>query len=213
MLSLLFFFLKSDAGQVAFVTIFTVIVSGAIFYAIWKWSSERQKKIAANPEEWYVTRSRAARSMIQQQIGDRNVLDELSGITQTHITVTEDTVFICEAIFGRVKTYPIDSISAVEVENIGVDTRLKIVMPGAVDRNNKENSIRFSYSDIPKERVQKVANTILEQRTKLKRGESQPAKVEQSIPDLLKQLAALKESGVLSNEEFEAKKKDLLSRM
>jgi hypothetical protein len=212
-MSLLFFFFQSDAGAVAFVTIFTVIVSGALFYAMWKSSSGRQKKIAANPEEWYVTRSPGARKMIQQQIGARTVLEELSGVTQTHITVTEDTVYICEAIFGRVKTYPIDSISAVEVENIGVDTRLKIVMPGAVDRNNKENSIRFSYFDIPKERVQKVANTILEQRTKLKRGESPPANPDQSIPSLLKQLAALKESGVLSNEEFEAKKKELLSRM
>src|SRR5688572_28004270 len=101
-MSLLLFFLKSEAGQVAFVTIFTVVVSGAIFYAIWKWTSERQKKIAANPEEWYVTRSPAARQMIQPQIGDRKVLDELSGFTHTHITVTEDTVYICEAIYGRV---------------------------------------------------------------------------------------------------------------
>ena len=35
----------------------------------------------------------------------------------------------------------------------------------------------------------------------------------QSIPDLIKQVASLKEAGILTDEEFQAKKKDLLAKM
>jgi hypothetical protein len=40
-----------------------------------------------------------------------------------------------------------------------------------------------------------------------------PPIVQESIPDQIKQLADLRDQGIVTNEEFEAKKADLLARM
>lgn len=52
-----------------------------------------------------------------------------------------------------------------------------------------------------------------ENSNRMMRGSSQTAQATPSIPEQIEALARLKEQGVLSDQEFDAKKKDLLNRM
>ncbi|MEM9710646.1 MAG: PH domain-containing protein [Actinomycetota bacterium] len=60
-----------------------------------------------------------------------------------------------------------------------------------------------------------VQNEIYRQMEELERGRITPvaAPVEESIPDQIAQLARLRDEGVLTQDEFETKKRDLLDRM
>jgi hypothetical protein len=61
-----------------------------------------------------------------------------------------------------------------------------------------------------------IADVILSQRKKLKSSPSpvqSEARTAISIPEQIKQLGTLRDSGLVTAEEFETKKRELLSRM
>lgn len=65
---------------------------------------------------------------------------------------------------------------------------------------------------IKKGEIDKLVNHIKENIGKTSSADSQSA-VEPDIPDQIKKLSDLKDQGVLSEEEFESKKQELLSKM
>jgi hypothetical protein len=192
----------------------------AIFVFAWLMSSRaRQKEREQAEKEGRVYISDFAQRAAYKELGDQVIEAELKG-SGSYVVVTEQTVFVG---FGdswsgerAIKRYPIDSISAVNLKK-GLFTELEIVMPGAVEGGKKlEDRIRFETSKTPYEEVKRIADLILELRNKMKAPpQVQPAPTQptQSVPELIQQLAALRDAGVITNEEFEQKKKDLLNRL
>ena len=171
-----------------------------------------------------------AREIVYQEIGDKRILANMAG-NNRYIAVTEDIVYIGSvgvssgSWFGKkVKRYPIDAITSVDVSKALFTVDLEIVMAGAfesgrtgqglMDRVRNENIIVFSSREY--ENVQHLADLILDIQQKRKNNKTQPMQVDEtrlSIPEQIKQLWSLNDAGIISNEEFEAKKKELLSRM
>lgn len=171
-----------------------------------------------------------AREIVYQEIGNKRILADMAG-NNRYIAVTEDIVYVGSvgavsgSLFGKkVKRYPIDAITSVDVRKALLTVELEIVMAGAsesgrilqslMDRSQNENITFFprgKYED-----VQHLAGLILDIQQQHKSKKTQPMQVFEtrlSIPEQIKQLASLKDTGIISNEEFEAKKKELLSRM
>ena len=170
--------------------------------------------------------SSQGRTIVYDEIGyETEIVVEISG-NNRYIVVTRDTIYVGSAgleatgaFFGKkVKKYPLDTISSVEVLKAMFTVELELVTAGSVESNNaghlarKLNENITSFPSSRYDEVQAVANTILE----LRRGlvSSASATVSgQSIPEQLEQLAGLLEKGILSEDEFQSKKTELLSRM
>jgi len=169
-----------------------------------------------------------ARPLVQAELRGATVIDEIAG-NNRYIAVTEDMVFVGStgaasgAMFGgaKVKRYPIDSITAVDVQKGMMLVTLEIVMSGAkesktnagfMDVANNENITAFPKKEYP--RVQELAALILDLRGKLKKPNAVAAAPSaMTIPEQIRQLAELKEAGILTEAEFVAKKTELLARM
>lgn len=219
-LTLLFFILqRNDEPSTAMCWICLLPV--AIFVFAWLMSSRAKQKEREQAEaEGRVYISDFAQRAAYKELGDQVIEAELKG-SGSYVVVTEKTVFVG---FGdgwsgerAIKRYPIDSISAVNLKK-GVFTELEIVMPGAVEGARKlEDRIRFETRKTPYEEVKKIADLILELRDKAKRPQQQaqpsPQQPAQSVPELIQQLATLRDAGVITHEEFEKKKKDLLDKL
>ena len=161
-----------------------------------------------------------ARAIVYDALGDREIIDEIAG-NNRYIAVTDDTVYVGSWFGKGVRMYPLDAISSVNVRKALLTVELEIAMVGSVgaaktpvglaDRAQNENITMFQKNQY--DRVKEIANLILEFRRKPRNVRAQQTHTVQSIPDQIKQLADLRESGVLSDEEFQRKKKELLSRM
>jgi hypothetical protein len=172
-----------------------------------------------------------ARDITYAEIGNKKIISEIAG-NNRHIIVTEDTVFVGSSgissgsWFGKkVKRYPIDSITSVDVRKALLTVELELVMGGGsemrdigsgfMDRARNENITMFQKSQYNE--VQQIATLILDLRHKRKaQANNQPTRPSDStnsIPKQIKELAELRDAGIITPEEFEEKKKELLRRM
>jgi hypothetical protein len=183
--------------------------------------TEEQKKaleerMMKEAEKNAPTASLKAKAVIRQEIGDREIIAELPGMAESYIAVTDNTVFLASVFMGikNVKRYPVGAISTVSVRGGGLSSSLEVLMPGAVEgRGSNDNRIMFQSTVTPYAKVQQLANIVMELRDKHRSNKTQKTEKPQSVPELIKQLASLRDSGVLTNEEFEEKKKELLKKM
>lgn len=184
---------------------------------------QQQKKIATVGDK--------ARDITHAEIGNRRVVDEIGG-NNRYVLVTDDIVFVGSigissgSFFGeKVKRYPIDAITSVDVRKAMLTVELEIVMAGAVESSNtlqsflkrSKNENITMFQKTQHEEVKRIANKILEiqQLRKVNFNKPQAPVIEPKslIPEQIRQLAELKNAGILSHEEFEEKKKDLLHRL
>ncbi len=217
----LIFMLLQGGEEGTAICLTVCLVPVAIFVFAWLVSNRaRQKEREQAEREGRVYIGDYAQRAAYKEIGDQVMEAGLKG-SGSYVVVTEKTVYVGfgDSWSGErgVKRYPVDSISAVNLKR-GLFTEMEIVMPGAVEGAKKlEDRIRFETSKTPYEEVQKVADLILELRSKTKAHAApvlRPAEsTTQSVPELLKQLAELRDSGVITDEEFEQKKKGLLDRL
>jgi hypothetical protein len=139
-----------------------------------------------------------------------------------HFVTINRKGFLARASIGKgEKRIPLGSISAVQLKPAGpmMNGFIQFTVPGGNERRSKfghqtfdatkdENSVMFTKAQMP----QFLAL----------RGEIEQAIVARSSPntgaapnlaDQIQQLASLRDQGILTDEEFDAKKADLLSRM
>ncbi len=171
-----------------------------------------------------------------EHITDKNLIktkiaDIIAG--NGYILLTKDTLVLCRTgaesySFGggvKIKKIPLDTISAIDVRKATVTTDLEVTIPGSQEITNSvetftnrmlnENLFMFPIQSFSM--VSKFADLVMEYRLKLidsrNNKEVSRNRKNESIPNQIKQLSELRDLGILSEEEFQIKKNDLLSRM
>jgi len=173
-----------------------------------------------------MTEGEKAKELVHDEIGNYETVVEIAG-NNRYIAVTEDTVYVGSigiasgSFFGKkVKKYPLDTITTVDVRKALLTVELELVTAGSVEsgtvqglmsRAQNENITMFAKARY--EEVQQFANRILSLRRELVRGSAHSQGPTVSIPDQIEQLAGLREKGILTEEEFLAKKQELLQRL
>lgn len=167
-----------------------------------------------------------AEQLTLAEVGNKQILYKTAG-NNRYLVVTEDMIYVGSlgiasgSFRGKfVKRYPMDLISSVDVRKATFTVELEILVSGSqgMSQTNASFSGRVSSENIiafpPKryEEVQKLADYILGLRQATK-DKSRPQKEIGNIPAQIQQLAQLKQNGIISETEFEAKKSELLSRM
>jgi hypothetical protein len=124
----------------------------------------------------------------------------------------------------REKTFPMRNISSVEIKEPGsvLSGYIQLSIAGGAARNSSltltggtfdaagdENSVVFGGKD--NYQIALKIKAHIEEQTK--HASNPPPVIKESIPDLIKKLSELKDSGILSDEEFQQKKRELLERM
>ena len=154
------------------------------------------------------------------------------------MVITEERVIIIKAgfssgaMFGqKAKSFLFEHITSVEVSCGLFEGRIQVTTAGtgeashgwrqdsaldaAIDARQVENIVTFFKDD--KQKFQKAAevirNMISRQRAPQNVLQQQIIHQQDSIPDMLKKIAELRASGILTEEEYLRKKKDLLDRM
>lgn len=143
-----------------------------------------------------------------------------------YVAYTDDEVVVATvgissgSFFGKkVKRYPIDQISAIDVRRSLLIVEFEIVMAGArevqsfasfMSRASNENLTAFPRTQF--EAVQRFASDILQ--VKRRRSRPTPALAAGShIADDIRRLAELRDAGLLTDTEFSVKKAELLKRL
>jgi hypothetical protein len=124
------------------------------------------------------------------------------------------------------KQIPLANITAVQFKPAGpvVNGFIAFTVGGGIERRSSFGSQTFSAVDDEnsivfhrgqREQFEKLRDVVQEALATHHRAMARPHHVvtETSIPQQIEQLAALRNSGVLTEEEFEAKKRELLARM
>lgn len=167
-----------------------------------------------------------AKAIVDEAIKGMTVLLEVTG-NNRHFAVVEDAVYIGSVtqptmatrsiapsvgLSGKsIKTIPLDAISTIKVHQAGMILMEFVVTGTPAVSNINDLSVRLTNENLiafPKnqlDRVQQAANQIMELRGH-RTGQARP-----DVSELLKQLAGLKEAGVLSEAEFEEKKRGVLA--
>lgn len=163
---------------------------------------------------------------------DEQVLRELHS-TGEGLVVTSDRVLIvkggsaAQAMFGqKVKSYPFDAITSIEVSAGALIGRIQITVPGSHEGAGRsagpgvtaqmENVVQISRPMLPQAR--EIANFIEGKVAAAKRPTvvvaqvpaSASAPAAPSLVEQLKELALLRDAGVLTSDEFDAAKAKLL---
>ena len=173
-----------------------------------------------------MTEGDKAKGIVHGEIGNQMIVVEIAG-NNRYLAVTEDTVYVGSigiasgSFFGKkVKKYPLDTISSVDVRKALLTVELELVTAGSVEsgttqgfmsRAQNENITVFAKGLY--DEVQDVANRILSLRRELIDKGRQSEKSTASIPDQIEQLAGLRDKGILTDEEFQTKKQELLDRL
>jgi hypothetical protein len=146
------------------------------------------------------------------------------------LVITDHRVIVIKVGFrtgqtlgGKVISYPYPNISSVEVRSPILSGVFEISAAGTqgVEKSywnpggkggawHAPNAIAILKRQVPK--FQQAANLIREHARQAS-GPAAPPAPTQNIPEQIQGLAALRDQGILSADEFEAKKTDLLSRM
>ena len=162
----------------------------------------------------------------------------LNGNPGEALIVTEERIIIIKAgfssgaMFGqKAKSFLFEHITTVEVSCGLIEGRIQVTTPGtiesahgwrqifplnaSIDANQAENVVTFTRDQ--KNKFQ-VAAEIIRNIISLKKKPQQILQQQiiqqtESLPDMLKKIAELKELGIISEEEYQAKKKSLLERM
>lgn len=127
-----------------------------------------------------------------------------------------------QAMFGqKVKSYPFDAITSVEVSCGALIGRIQITVPGSVEGAGRssgpgstgqmENVVQINRSLLPQAR--EIANFIEERMHEARQPKviAIPVNLPQaSVADELQKLAGLRDSGILTQTEFDAAKARLL---
>jgi hypothetical protein len=168
-----------------------------------------------------------ARDITLAEIGNRKILYEIAG-NNRYLIITEDLLFVGSigiasgSLAGKkVKRYPIDLITSVDVRQSTMFVELEINISGShsvdntnasfKDRIHNENIITFPRDQYDK--TQRIAAYILDIRQRLKNIKAVSTEPESDVFNQLRQLAELKSIGVISEEEFQLKKSQLLGRI
>ena len=109
----------------------------------------------------------------------------------------------------NLETFPLERVTAIEVSKGLMGKRIIIKMSG------NESEMKWISQGDPDGLVALVREKMSSRSapSQLDAPLPPPARVESDIPDQIKRLAELRDSGILSEAEFTAKKQELLSRM
>lgn len=157
------------------------------------------------------------------------VLAWASGKGGSHLIATDQRALIIKAgiatgqFFGRkVTAYPYGQLTSVELQTGLVDGYVQLSAGGAqgrtlgsrVQQMQADNSCAFNKPD---EKAFRAVVDILRQRVHLAQqppvAQAAAGATALSIPEQIEQLARLRDQGILSPTEFDAKKAELLRRM
>ncbi|MDM5250313.1 PH domain-containing protein [Lysinibacillus sp. G4S2] len=117
--------------------------------------------------------------------------------------VTDQRIILHETkgiIFNDEKSIPLQSISSINISNTLISSTLKIVSTG-----NKA-----IIEDVPQNIALEIKNAIENLKKDFKTKSTKKEKDMYDIGDEIRELKALLEDGILTQEEFDAKKKQLL---
>jgi len=170
------------------------------------------KKAGDNVQKMMDIKLDSAKKELLKRIDSENeIIDQICGVFQV-VFLCKNSLFIVNVgQFGvsakigmkKLKEIPLDSISSVEF-NSGITTKLEIFQKSGQKDKVQVSGWTFKNSE---SFVKKVRNEV--KKPMEIKVESQGV----SIPDEIKKLSDLKDQGILTDEEFEAKKKDLLDKM
>jgi Bacterial PH domain/Short C-terminal domain len=128
------------------------------------------------------------------------------GEAQAGLLVLTDRrlLFVKEGMFGRGKTedFTFDRITSVEFSKGMATADLKVMAMGNESKFNVNKDDGKDMTDLLRNRTSAAQQAA-----------AAPSPGQGDIPDQLRKLAELRDAGIVSAEEFEAKKDDLLSRM
>tara|TARA_Y100000310_G_scaffold329269_1_gene398779 strand:- start:434 stop:958 length:525 start_codon:yes stop_codon:yes gene_type:complete len=151
------------------------------------------------------------KELLKRIDSENEIIDQICGVFKV-VFLCKNSLFIVHVgQFGemakigikQLKEIPLDSISSVEF-NAGITVKLEIIQKSGQKDKIQVSGWSFKNSE---SFIKKVRNEI--KKPMEVKMESQGV----SIPDEIKKLSDLKDQGILSDEEFEAKKKDLLDKM
>lgn len=169
----------------------------------------------------------AGKELQQALMPGEAVLDWAPGKGGSFLIATDRRAIIVKAgiatgqLFGRqVNAYPYQQLTAVDFQTGVFDGYVQLGAGGAqaraigsrTEQMQAANSVAFNKSE--EQRFRAVVATMRQKIAEAQQAQQaqQPAAAT-SIPAQIAQLAQLRDSGVLSAEEFEAKKAELLARM
>ena len=151
----------------------------------------------------------------------------MEGVRGQSVAATDKRLMIIKTgvssggyLFGKkCKTFPFEHITSVDCNKGLLQGRLQVSAAGSHEERGgiftgafaAENVVNFNVGSYRKFQV--ATNRIRELIDEYKRRQVSPSSAVESIPDQIKKLAELKESGILTSEEFERKKQQLLDRM
>lgn len=168
-------------------------------------------------------------SLIQSNIGEN---EEILGIvignfnqaivaTKTRVLVIKTGLMAGQSFGGKATSFDYGNIVGIEVRTGFAQGEFELLSGGLVHHQGNRNKDRVKVNESPNGLVfpkvdapifQAMATKIREMTAKSNAG-TQNAPATESIPDAIKKLADLHASGILTDEEFAAKKKELLDRM
>jgi len=164
------------------------------------------------------------------------VLVRLNGLSGEALVATQSRVLVLKAgyasgaMFGqKAKSFPYEDISSVEYSCGLTQGRIQITASGSVEarHGHRQHDVLGAYADArqaenvcnfpssKKRLFQEAANVIRRQVEQARRAARETAATTQpdDIPTQIKKLAELKAAGILTEDEFEKKKSELLARM
>ena len=173
---------------------------------------EAMKKIGEQGQEGMELKLGAAKKELLKRIDSENeIIDQLCGVSQV-VFLCKNSLFIVNVGhlglkvkigLKQLKEIPFDSISSVEFKT-GMTAKLEIIQKSGQKDKIGVSAWIFKYTESFVKKVRNEMKKPMEIKV-----ESQSV----SIPDEIKKLSDLKDQGILTDEEFEAKKKDLLDKM
>jgi Bacterial PH domain/Short C-terminal domain len=118
-------------------------------------------------------------------------------------------LFVKEGMFGRGKTedFTFDRITSVEFSKGMATADLKVLAMGNESKFNVNKDDGKEMTDLIRSRTSRA------QAVAPAAGSAQGGQPAPDIPDQIRKLSELRDEGMLTEEQFEAKKADLLSRM
>lgn len=136
-----------------------------------------------------------------------------SSLGDLYLDLYEDRVEIHrEDSFAGMRTFRYEQIIAARVKEGPFRADLYLEMSG-----DEQSAGMYHFKKLDKSNATTAKELIEQRRSQPPRGDdvskSEPAVQSTNIPEQIRKLAELRDSGALSDEEFEAKKADLLDRM
>jgi len=161
-------------------------------------------------------------------LSEREIIIDEDG-NDKYVAVTENFVYIVTMGLmtgslggGKIKAHAIDSISAVDVSTGLIYGKFELTIPGQLGDTSSWNSGIFSdimgegvilFNKSKLDTFEKIAQKIRELKVKKKENPVIMNAPSLDIPEQIKKLAELKNAGILTEEEFQKKKDELLKRL